>query len=725
MATNGNDTLAFLGQLGHLSMLLTNPYTGDSIYVDDDFNINISTYDGLAGNDTLSMTTLGDAIFLDGPGGTQMVRNVEVFSAGRGGDLVILSSNVGFALGNLSVSGGESNDVLWSNVGSDSVSGNNGNDHIVGGAGSDSLSGGAGADFLNGGTDPDWVRGDGDNDVLQFFADSSWVGGFAVMDYGGVARDSMSTIWSIPGYVDASHDVYDGGTGYDILQMSDSNEALFLDDVVSPIYGVFDPNFLARVNNIEQVNAGGGNDIVDFTSTRFTYGDIVINGGAGNDWVRGAMGDDTLHGEDGNDSLYGMMGHDSITGGEGNDVLYGGEGNDRLDGGDGNDVLYGGDGEAISVADKDFADPIVFPGLRERVNISNLKPPGDPSLGVAAGNLHIDFDATATITFKQGYAGYNNSLGVYSIAADGTIESAKMLFKNVKTAGYNKAVTIDLPTDSDGTDLGFFIIANGDNTNAGYKNLNLLGTDGAIKFYYDYNKGTERLAKITDDGAKITAVYDDGLREVVLKGPVYHTTERGESALLNPDHKVHVVSGLANPGSDDVLRIGFEDLPALGDADYEDVWFDLNINPGVTDLSEAGNDVLIGGAGNDTLYGLAGDDLLVVGVGRDEIYGGTGSDTILYEAFDLTADILHDFTKGVGGDKLNISNILEGFDTGDVVANFVRLVSSGGNTNLQVNTDGDVGGAFSTIAVFQGGISGTAQDLVNSGNLVLNNPMVV
>jgi len=42
-----------------------------------------------------------------------------------------------------------------------------------------------------------------------------------------------------------------------------------------------------------------------------------------------------------------------------------------------------------------------------------------------------------------------------------------------------------------------------------------------------------------------------------------------------------------------------------------------------------GDDILLGGAGNDTLLGRAGDDVLIGGPGTDTIDGGTGSDIVI------------------------------------------------------------------------------------------------
>ncbi len=48
----------------------------------------------------------------------------------------------------------------------------------------------------------------------------------------------------------------------------------------------------------------------------------------------------------------------------------------------------------------------------------------------------------------------------------------------------------------------------------------------------------------------------------------------------------------------------------------------------------AGDDVIDGGQGNDTLYGEAGDDKLTGGEGVDELYGGSGDDTLYFDGSD-------------------------------------------------------------------------------------------
>jgi subtilisin-like proprotein convertase family protein len=426
---------------------------------------------------------------------------------------------------------------------------------------------------------------------------------------------------------------------------------------------------------------------------------------------------------DGNDSVTGNDVSNTLNAGRGDDVLYGAGGDDILIGGAGNDILYGGGGESLlyTTLDKEFVDPNAFPFLDERVNIKHLDPPADGSLGINEGNLSIHFDAQAEITFREGFAGYNNTLGVYSVAEDETIQSARILWNNVKDAGTNIAHVIDLPTPEGGAEIGFFIIANGDTRNK-YDGMETQ-TEGNIRFIYDFGGENEREATIHDNGNNITTVYDDGVVQHVLKGPVYHTTDRGSDADLNPDNEVHIVSGLM-PGTDgevgDVLRIGFEDLPNLGDADYEDVLFDLNIvAQTIGNDGEIGNDILIGGAGDDILYGEGGDDILIFGEGMDTLYGGAGEDVFMFDFLDNETDIIQDFD--IAEDKLNIADILEGYDSStDDLNDFIQLISVSENeTRLAVNADGDTGGDFEAGALIVGNLGGqSVNDLVDAGILI-------
>ena len=109
----------------------------------------------------------------------------------------------------------------------------------------------------------------------------------------------------------------------------------------------------ARVDGVEVINAGTGDDVVDLTSDTIAYGDVTINGGSGSDTLWGNAGDDTIRGELGHDNIHGGAGDDYLDGGYGDDLIDGGVGNDTLVGGTGNDQLRGGEGNDILVGQGD------------------------------------------------------------------------------------------------------------------------------------------------------------------------------------------------------------------------------------------------------------------------------------------------------------------------------------------------------------------------------------
>ncbi|OSP53623.1 hypothetical protein BV911_16935 [Pseudoruegeria sp. SK021] len=103
------------------------------------------------------------------------------------------------------------------------------------------------------------------------------------------------------------------------------------------------------------------------------------------------------------------------------------------------------------------------------------------------------------------------------------------------------------------------------------------------------------------------------------------------------DHPADIVSEETTPGQDDggvdtvTSEIGYslgafvEKLVLSGNADINGTGNDLGNNI----KGNNGDNILFGGAGNDTMYGYDGDDMLVGGLGKDYYYGGSGADTFV------------------------------------------------------------------------------------------------
>ncbi|MBM3482457.1 MAG: calcium-binding protein [Alphaproteobacteria bacterium] len=143
----------------------------------------------------------------------------------------------------------------------------------------------------------------------------------------------------------------------------------------------------------------------------------------------------------------------------------------------------------------------------------------------------------------------------------------------------------------------------------------------------------------------------------------------------------------------------------------------------------AGNDRLSGGDGHDTLYGGTGTDTLIDGngndlligeAGTDYLTGGLGRDRFVRVSAGDGLDVIDDFTRGPGGDVLDISDALIGFDPGDNVAEFVRLSNFGSATLVSVDSNGSAGGvAFSAEAYLVGVGTSDLSRLIADGNIAV------
>ena len=89
-----------------------------------------------------------------------------------------------------------------------------------------------------------------------------------------------------------------------------------------------------------EIRGLAGNDII----RNFIDNDESVNGGAGDDTIRGRKTDDILNGDGGNDKIFSYAGDDIIDGGNGHDLIKSGAGDDVINGGRGNDTIKSGAG---------------------------------------------------------------------------------------------------------------------------------------------------------------------------------------------------------------------------------------------------------------------------------------------------------------------------------------------------------------------------------------------
>jgi cysteine-rich repeat protein len=129
---------------------LVNPYSGASIPISGKFNVNISSYEGanlVNIDDTLYGTNFDDYLLVQDPPGTQRICGVEQLLAQESFDVLCLADEF-IILGDMLIEGGNAGDIIWANVGNDTVRGNNGIDRLDGGPGDDIVEGGLGDDVI-------------------------------------------------------------------------------------------------------------------------------------------------------------------------------------------------------------------------------------------------------------------------------------------------------------------------------------------------------------------------------------------------------------------------------------------------------------------------------------------------------------------------------------------------------------------------------------------------
>ncbi|RQO58833.1 type I secretion C-terminal target domain-containing protein, partial [Pseudomonas sp. KBW05] len=146
-------------------------------------------------------------------------------------------------------------------------------------------------------------------------------------------------------------------------------------------------------------------------------------------------------------------------------------------------------------------------------------------------------------------------------------------------------------------------------------------------------------------------------------------------------------------------------------------------------LGGAGNDILFGQGGNDTLNGGAGNDILVGGKGNDVLTGGAGADTFVWLKGDTNTsggfDRITDF-KHSEGDKLDLSDLLQG-NTDSNLDKYLKLTTdSTGNSTLSVSSSGSFttsGGTADVTIKVDGANWGNGSSAIN--NLIAGGDLTV
>ena len=275
---------------------------------------------------------------------------------------------------------------------------------LIGSTGNDTLIGGTANDTLIGGTGSDALYGGGGDDTLQIADDGTWSATYAAYNIGSPGQSDNGELFGVAGKV-RLFDLFDGGSGEDLLQGTSGNDAIFLDDGFSPLPGTMGP----RLVSIEAIRAGDGDDVVDLTSDRYACGNVLLAGGNGNDVLWASAGNDAIEGDAGNDQLYGGTGSDLLAGGSGADLIDGARGNDLLIGGAGNDTIITGAGADLIAFNKgDGFDAVTVGSGSTALSLGGGIAYSALSLRKNGNDLVLDTGSGEGMSFKDWYLGTAN-----------------------------------------------------------------------------------------------------------------------------------------------------------------------------------------------------------------------------------------------------------------------------------------------------------------------------
>jgi Ca2+-binding RTX toxin-like protein len=376
---------------------------------------------------------------------------------------------------------------------------------------------------------------------------------------------------------------------------------------------------------------------------------VTIQGDSGNNRIVGTPGDDVIDGKGGNDLIDAKGGDDIICGGNGNDAIKGGDGddyvlgggaNDRINGGDGDDGLLGLLGDDLMVGGPG-SDSIGYPFSPDPINASY-------ATKTVSGEGRDRFGSVELIigsTFDDVMVGNSERNGMYGDLGDDQLfgaDGSDILYgdpgddlidgqggtRDVLVYIFSKEpVTMDLAADtatSEGTDS----IPNMEWVRGSPFDDTILGDDEV-----SFISGEAGDDTIDGRGGLDVAAY----------------------AFTSNAVSVNLAQGTATGDGTDSLT----DLEAVYATPFDDVL-----------VGNADDNVLFGDYGDDQISGGGGDDLIFPDKGNDTVDGGAGDNDEIEFRFALgpvTVDMGAGTATGDGNDSFTTVEVISGTQYDDTI----------------------------------------------------------
>ncbi len=498
------------------------------------------------------------------------------------------------------------------NAAANKLEGMGGNDSIFGGAGNDTLEGGAGNDTLDGSLGEDLLLGGAGDDYVQ-----------ATIFDAGVNQ------WILAG-----QDTVDGGDGNDYVNLTLTSADLAFSKSGSDLLIMRAGSGLGGItvrNNVENVIINGAAYQFSglFNSASSKDADLLFKGGTYNSYSREFSPDgvSTIYdGAGGDDTIYGSNAGDTLAGGEGNDRIHSFGGNDKLVGGVGRDTLIGGEGDDQYYV-SDIDDIIVDQLGRNHViaSVSYTLPSETAIYDLSAAGKAFGDASSDTLAINLTGNVYDNT-----ILGNGA--------GNILDGGRGS----DVLFGADGNDT---LLGNqGDDFLYGYAgNDSLLGGDGHDTFYIDTEpllaNINNQTVYISSHGGIDTLVGGSGIDTLFLSQSIanYSFVRSSDSAVRVLNAQGDTIAQVSEietilagaPGSQNTSSLA----SLLNPSEFADV---LTIKAGLPVNGGKGNDTIYGSTGDDFIEGGDGDDFLMreatAGItgGNDILLGGAGNDILQF-----------------------------------------------------------------------------------------------
>jgi Ca2+-binding RTX toxin-like protein len=379
----------------------------------------------------------------------------------------------------------------------------------------------------------------------------------------------------------------------------------------------------------------------------------------------------------------------------GADTVTAYETDDRLDGGAGNDLLRGGKGADTYVFGRGYGQDIIeensnpYGSLSDRVVFDATIAVSDVSFQRAGADLVILI------------AGGSDRLTVKNHYMFGDIDSASNSGQNrveffvfsdgteLTATDADRKAFLALTTSGADTITGFNVADQLDG--AGGNDL-LRGTTGADTYVFGQGYGQDVIDEQGSADMEDRVVFnpDIQLSDILASrvGDDLLLRVAGSTATLRITRQFEYDAAISErfSGTSRIESFVFADGTIItGEA--------MNVKA-LTDQQTAGNDVIRGytthdvirgQAGNDSLFGQAGNDTLVGGLGSDTLDGGTGSDIYVYVAGD-GADKIDESNGSIDNvDRLRLLNLNSADVTLSKVGNDLMVRVNANNETLEID----------------------------------------